>query len=86
MILKKLKMLFNRNKNTEHKSINPQNKQGKYILEMLKQNVRVKETLFQNLIEKKFKETQLLNLSELSNYPQQYFNETQLLEKVCIYI
>jgi hypothetical protein len=79
-------MLFNRNKYTEHRSINPQNKQGKYILEMLKQNVKVKEPLFQNLIEKKFKETQLLNLSELSNYPQQYFNETQLLEKVCIYI
>ena len=79
-------MFFNKNTYYDHKSINPQNEQGKYILDMMKRNIKIKDPLFQNSVEKKFKEKNRINLSEISKFSQQNYNETQLLERICIYI
>jgi hypothetical protein len=78
--------MFNKRKISEFNSINPHNKQGKYILDMMKRNSRIKDPLFQIYMEKKLKEKKTLNLSGLSKFSQKYYNETELQEKICIYI
>ena len=72
----------------KHESINPQNEQGKYLLDLLKNNVNIKNSSFQKNIEDKFKARPLLNFSQLTKLTKTKKNETALAleERICIHI
>ena len=79
--------MFDRmNKNIQHNSVNPQNEQGKYIVDLLKRHTNIREPSLQKSIEDKFKITGSLNLAQLTQPTKSIGNLTSLEEKICIYI
>ena len=71
------------NQISRYQPINPQNKQGKYLMNMLKNNVQIKDPVFQQKVENKFKSNNFIILNEKPIITK---NVNHLFKKYCIYI